>query len=144
MVESTSDDSESSDADAASGGSGGPEAIDKDTEEQKLIVEMCRPMTKIMAGLPKETTRKFVFDACAGLSGSETLNRYPCIYEESSRRFFVWLGDTDIALFTKSTFMNLSNFAEFEVGATSATFLVFHQHRQKAQYRSLFRVIDAK
>lgn len=37
MVESTSDDSESSDADAASGGSGGPEAIDKDTEEQKLI-----------------------------------------------------------------------------------------------------------
>ena len=87
---------------------------------------MCRRMITLLPGLTKETARRFVFDACAGLSGTETLNQYPCIYEETSRRFFVWLGDTDFALFTKSTFMNLSNFAEFEVGASTITFLVFH------------------
>ena len=38
--------------------------------------------------------------------------------------------------------MNLSNFAE-EVGAETITFLVYHQQRHKAQYRSMFGVIDA-
>ena len=90
-----------------------------------------------------ETSQKFVFDACAGLSGHETLSQYPCIFEAESARFFVWLGDTDLALFTKSTFMNLSNFAE-KAGARTIIFLVFHAHRQKSQYRSLFRVIDAR
>lgn len=100
-------------------------------------------MTSLMPNLPGETTRKFLFDACAGLSGTETLNQYPCIFEAESKRFFVWLGDTDLSLFTKSTFMNLSNFAESS-GANSICFLVFHAHRQKTQYKSLFRVIDAR
>ena len=39
--------------------------------------------------------------------------------------------------------MNLSDFAE-SVGAEKVTFLIFHQHRQKSQYRSMFSVIDAK
>jgi len=38
--------------------------------------------------------------------------------------------------------MNLSNFAE-GVGATTITFLVYHQHRHKVQYRRMFGVIDA-
>ena len=84
-------------------------------------------MTSLLPNLP-DTCRKFVFDACAGLSGTETLNQYPCIYEPDSARFFVWLGDTDLALFTKSTFMNLSNFAE-SAGARTVVFLVFHAHR---------------
>ena len=79
----------------------------------------------MMVNLPKETTHKFVFDVCAGLSGTETLHQYPCVYEEASRCFFVWLGDTEFALFTKSTFMNLCNFAE-DLGARTVTFLVFH------------------
>lgn len=96
-----------------------------------------------MRGLKHESTQKFLFDVCAGLSGEETQCQFPCIYEEASHRFFVWLGDTDIAYFTKSTFMNLCDFAE-ETGASSVTFLIFRQHRQKAQYRNMFSVIDAK
>lgn len=103
---------------------------------------MCKPMISLMPNMPN-STRKFLFDACAGLSGSETLSQYPCVFEAESARFFVWLGDTDLSLFTKSTFMNLSNFAE-SAGARSVIFLVFHAHRQKNQYKSLFRVIDAR
>jgi len=80
----------------------------------------------MLTSLSKQTTRKFLFDACAGLSGSETLHQFACIYDEATRRFYVWLGDTDFALFTKSTFMNLSNFAEKELGARTAVFLVYH------------------
>ena len=70
-----------------------------------------------------------MFDACAGLSGSETLHQFACLFDEVTGRFYVWLGDTDFALFTKSAFMNLSNFAETELGAKKAVFLVYHQHR---------------
>ena len=91
---------------------------------------MCKPMTTLMPNMPPKSTHKLLFDVCAGLSGSETLCQYPCIFETESARFFVWLGDTDISLFTKSTFMNLSNFAE-SAGAKSINFLVFHTHRQK-------------
>jgi len=37
--------------------------------------------------------------------------------EETNKRFFVWLGDVTIDKLTKSTFMNLANFAD-ERGAT--------------------------
>ena len=84
-------------------------------------------MTSLMPNLPT-SCRKFVFDACAGLSGTETLSQYPCIFEPQTARFFVWLGDTDFALFTKSTFMNLSDFAE-SAGAKTVIFLIFHAHR---------------
>lgn len=94
-----------------------------------------------MPGL--KTCRRFVIDACAGLSGTETLHQFACIFDEGASRFYVWLGDTDFAYFTKSSFMNLCNFAE-ELGAQSVTFLVYHQHRHKTQYRGMFRVIDAK
>ena len=90
---------------------------------------MCKPMTSMIQSLQKPTVQKLLFDACAGLSGTETLNQYPCVYDaDTDRRFFVWLGDTEFSLFTKSVFMNLCNFAE-EAGALSVTFLVFHQHR---------------
>ena len=78
----------------------------------------------IMAGLQTETTGKYLFDAQAGLSGTDLVHRYPCIHDELSNKFFVWLGDTDFAIFTKSTFMNLSNFGE-SVGAISITFLIY-------------------
>ena len=103
---------------------------------------MCRPITSLIPSCQQESTRKYLFDACAGLSGVETLHQYACVYEADSRRFFVWLGDLEFSLFTKSTFMNLSNFAE-GVGAQTITFCIYHQHRQKAQYRSMFGVIDA-
>lgn len=106
--------------------------------------ELCKPMTSMLGGVDRENCRKFVFDAQAGLSGYETLHQFPCLFDEASSRFYVWLGDTDFSLFTKSAFMNLCNFAEVEQGAKTVVFLVYHEHRQKVQYRSMFRVIDAK
>ena len=70
------------------------------------------------------------------------MHRFACIFEPESLKFFVWLGDTDFSLFTKSTFMNLSNFAEAQ-GARTISFVIYHQHRQKTQYASMFKVIDA-
>ena len=103
---------------------------------------MCRPITSMIPSCQSDSTRKYLFDVCAGLSGTETLVQFPCVFEPGSQRFFVWLGDLDFALFTKSSFMNLSNFAE-DAGATTITFLVYHEHRHKAQYRRMFSVIDA-
>jgi len=119
-----------------------PNAVVDEEDEDKLIAESCKPLTSLMPSFQKETTRKFLFEAQAGLSGHETVHRYPCILEPASRRFFVWLGDLDYALFTKSTFLNLSNFAE-SCNALTITFLIYHQHRQKVQYRNMFKVIDA-
>lgn len=134
VIESTSDDTVSSEEI-------NPQMASND--EDILIAEKCRPMTSTMRGLKQDSTQKFVFDVCAGLSGEETQCQFPCIFDEASRRFFVWLGDTDISYFTKSTFMNLCDFAE-DAGATSVVFLIFRQHRQKAQYRNMFSVIDAR
>ena len=61
----------------------------------------------------------------------------------ASGRFYVWLADTDIALFTKSTFMNLCDFAEKQ-DAKKVLILIDAQHVQKKQYKSMFEVIDAK
>jgi len=85
-------------------------------------------MTSIMRGLPKTQTTNFLFDVSGGLTGSEVLKHYPCLFHEPSHRFFVWLGDSDVTYFTKSTFLNLCNFAE-GAGAHSVTFLVYHEHR---------------
>lgn len=123
VVDSTSDDTESFDAKSQKS----QETAETEDIEDLFIAEKCKPMTSLMPNLPP-ACRHFVFDACAGLSGSETLSQYPCIFEPQNARFFVWLGDTDLALFTKSTFMNLSNFAE-SAGARTVIFLIFHAHR---------------
>jgi len=60
----------------------------------------------------------------------------------ASGKFYVWLADTNFALFTKSTFMNLCNFAENH-GAQKVLLLLDAQHVQKKQYKSMFQVIDA-
>lgn len=56
----------------------------------------------------------------------------------------VWLADTDIAIFSKSTFMNLCKFAEEQLGAKKLVFVLNAKHVQKKQYRSMFKVIDAE
>ena len=52
------------------------------------------------------------------------------------------MGNTDFALFTKSTFMNLCNFAEGK-GADKVLFTIDTQHNQIKQFKSMFEVIDA-
>lgn len=107
----------------------------------KSIDEACGPLVSQLA-LEKGKFKRFVVDSCAGLLGSETLRQYPCLMDFASGRFYVWLADTDFALFTKSTFMNLCNFAENQ-GADKLLLLIDAQHTQKKQYKSMFQVIDA-
>merc|ERR550532_2372813 len=71
VADSTSDDTNSSDA--ASGPAPNTAINSISEEDQQDLDEKCRPITSMMVSLPKETTHKFVFDACAGLSGTETL-----------------------------------------------------------------------
>ena len=85
----------------------------------------------------------FIVDSCAGLVGSETLRQFPCLLDEDKNSLYVQLGDMDFALFTKSTFMNLCNFAESK-GAGKILFTVDSQHRQIKQFKSMFEVIDAR
>lgn len=52
------------------------------------------------------------------------------------------MADTEFQLFSKSTFMNLCNFAE-DKGATSIILILDKEHNQKKEYRRMFKVIDA-
>lgn len=63
--------------------------------------------------------------------------------ETESKKFFVWLGDITIDKFTKTTFLNIVQFAE-TAGASSLVIVQNRDHAQKDQYRKLFTVLDAK
>jgi len=52
------------------------------------------------------------------------------------------LGDITIERFTKSTFMNIVDFAE-KLGATKMILIQNRDHVQKDQFRKLFSVLDA-
>lgn len=86
--------------------------------------------------------KTFLIESCFGLQGNETLRAYPCVLDEVRGTFFVWLADTDLAAFTKHTFMNLCDFAEDNM-ATDVIFLIDRNHAQRHEYKRMFRVIDA-
>ncbi len=51
-------------------------------------------------------------DSRVGLNGSRSFWSFPCLKDEENMRFFVLLGDLTIDKFTKTTYLNLVNFAE--------------------------------
>ena len=51
-------------------------------------------------------------DSRVGLNGSKSLWSFACLHDEEHARFFVSIGDITLDKFTKTTFMNLTNFAE--------------------------------
>jgi len=51
-------------------------------------------------------------DSRVGLNGSKSLWSFSCLQDEVNKKFFVWLGDLPLEKFTKTTFLNLTNFAE--------------------------------
>jgi len=63
--------------------------------------------------------------------------------EEEAKAFFVWIGSITIDKFTKSTFLNLVNFAEKQ-HAKKLVLIQDRAHTQKDQFRKLFKVLDAK
>ena len=56
--------------------------------------------------------QKFVFDVCGGLVGSDVVHQYACAYDRISKNFYIWLGSSSFGSFSKSSFMNLTDFAE--------------------------------
>lgn len=66
----------------------------------------------------EENLKLFEFDARVGLNGAHCQWNFPCLYNEENKTFFIWLGDVTIDKFTKTTFMNLVDFAE-KTGASN-------------------------
>ena len=100
------------------------------------------PMIDLL-NLEEDSCRYHLIDVCDGLSGREIDHHLPCAHYKD-QRLLVWLADTDLAIFTKSTFMNLCDFAENELKVASVVFLLAANHRQKSQYKQMFRVIDVE
>lgn len=117
------------------------------SETGKLLIKLnleelaCQPLTKVLA-LASGKFKCFVIESCFGLRGNETLRAYPCVLDQCTRTFFVWLGDTVFTSFTKHTFMNLCDLAESH-GAASVIFVLDREHSQKTDYRRMFQVVDA-
>ncbi len=83
--------------------------------------------------------KMFEFDSRVGLNGQQSLWKFPCILDEASNRFFVWLGSVLIDRFTKSTFMNLVGFAE-KAGAHKLVLVQERDHPQKGKHSHKFSV----
>jgi len=107
--------------------------------EAGIAQDACKPLLNLLE--LSVDNKSFVIDCMAGLSGQETVKEFPCLL--NGARFYVLLTDTQFNLFTKSTFMNLCNFAENR-GALSMVIVLDRNHHQKHDYLRMFKVIDAE
>ena len=78
----------------------------------------------------------FEIDSRVGISGATTCWKFPCVYDDSTEKFFVWMGDVTIDKFTKTTFLNLVNFAQ-NLGATNMVLIMNREHTQKGNNFSI-------
>jgi len=70
----------------------------------------------------EESAKLFELDSRGGLNGAHCLWTFACLFDEETKRFYVWLGDITIEKFNKSTYMNLVAFAE-KIGASKLVFI---------------------
>ena len=80
--------------------------------------------------LDESQVKYFEIDSRVGISGTQTCWTFPCVYEESSEKFFIWLGDVTVDKFTKTTFLNLVSFGQ-NLGATMMVLVMNREHTQK-------------
>jgi len=92
--------------------------------------------------LDESQVKNFEIDSRVGISGATTCWKFPCVYDDSTEKFFVWMGDVTIDKFTKTTFLNLVNFGQ-NLGATNMVLIMNREHTQKDQFQKLFKVLDA-
>jgi len=92
VVESTSDESESSDEGVSPHGA-------------------CSKLFKIV-DVSEENAKLFELDSRVGLNGSQCHWSFPCLLDEVTLNFYVMLGNVSIEKFTKSTFLNIVDYAE--------------------------------
>lgn len=58
----------------------------------------------------------------AGLNGSQCLSSTQCLFDEVKKNFYVWIVDSSIDKFTRSTLLNIVDFAE-KKGAKNLIFI---------------------
>ena len=83
------------------------------TEERsqlKRVHAACEPIVELFVSNGQSEFETFLIESLAGLTGTDTVRTYPCLLQD--KIFYVLVGDTPLRLFTKSTFMNLADFAE--------------------------------
>ena len=85
-----------------------------------------------MFKVSENKAKLFELDSRVGLNGSQSNWSFPCMQDEDSHRFYVYLGDVNIDKFTKSTFLNLVNFAE-KAGCNKLILVQERDHRQKGK-----------
>lgn len=89
-------------------------------------------MLKVAEGKAK----LFELDSRVGLNGSQSHWSFPCLQDDASKNFFVFLGDLSIDKLTKTTFLNLVNFAE-KANAQKLILIQDRDHRQKGKCHAL-------
>lgn len=83
--------------------------------------------------IPDAQGKAFEVESRVGLNGSQSYWSFPCLADESKQRFFIWLGDVTIEKFTKTTFLNLVDFAE-KSGAKKIILTLNRDHPQKDKF----------
>jgi hypothetical protein len=96
------------------------------SEEDEDAYGSCSKLKKLFK-VKEGKNSAYEFDSRVGLNGSQIHSSFPCMLDEENQRFYVWLGDITICKFTKSTFMNLVNFAETK-GAQTMVFVQIRDH----------------
>ena len=85
----------------------------------------------------------FTIESKGGLLGTDTLAEFPCVQDCTKQQFFVQIGMTDIVFFTKSTLLNLCDFAE-KRGAQELIFILDRKNEQAIKYKNTLRMVDAE
>lgn len=117
-VYSSSDDSDSTDEGVVSNGNPNISSLIHSSGSCARLQSMIKS---------KEAVKLFELDSKVGLTGQLCHWSFPCLFDEDSTRFYVWLGDVTIDKFTKSIFLNLVAFAE-KTGASKMILIKNRDH----------------
>jgi len=104
--------------------------------------DYCEKMLKLFKG-EKDRFRAVEFDSRIGLNCAQIHSTFQCLLDSGNKRFYVWLGDMNIDKLTKSSFLNLANYAEEKL-ASKMILILTRDHLQKHEFKRLFKVLDAK
>lgn len=111
------------------------------TDEGIPSFDQCAKLQQLFK-VNEAKVKLFEIDSRVGLNGSKSHWSFPCMQDEESSRFYVWLGDLNIEKFTKTTFLNLVNFGE-KASCSKMVLVMNRDHPQKDQFQKLFKVLDA-
>jgi len=86
-----------------------------------------------------KSTQTFVVEPLNGLTGLDVMASFPCLLYD--RHLYVWVGNTDLRYFGRSTLMNLINLAE---GHEASDINLMLSSEKVSQYARTMKMIDAE